>query len=868
MAKKTGLSDMMKHYVGMKEKYKDCVLFYRLGDFYEMFFEDAIKVSKMLELTLTGKECGLPERAPMCGIPYHAADGYVAKLVAMGEKVAICEQISDPKTAGRNLVERDVVRIISAGTVIEEEYLDQAQNNYIACAYKCGDVVALAWADITTGEFITESFKDENALEESIGKLVKLSVAEIIVNEEMLLAAKNQKAVMHGILPTFSCYMPWAFNVKHAEKNLIEQFKAHSLAPYGIASEEELISAAGALIEYLRETQKHALANINGITVVNRSKLLEIDSIAVKNLELVKNNAENKKYGSLLWVLDKTKTAMGARYLHRLVLSPSKDKAEINYRLDGVEELVNASVMRVGLAETLENMRDMERLAGKISNGNFHPKNCLDLAVSLNALPAIKFQLSGFTSSILTDILNRIPDMKELADLLTDAIDPECSSVMKDGGYIRKGFNAELDRLRELKKNAENVIHEIEVRERERTGIRTLKTGFNRVFGYYIEVSNSFKDQVPMDYIRKQTITTGERYITEELKKFEEEVLTSGEKALAIEQQLYNKLLEILLGKIEDLQNIASAIALLDCLLSFATVAKERRYVRPTMLDSGEALNIKDGRHPVVEAISKERFVPNDTLLDNGENRCAVITGPNMAGKSTYMRQVALITLMAHLGSFVPARSAEIPIIDRIFTRVGASDNLIFDQSTFMVEMTEVASILLRATKDSLLILDEVGRGTSTYDGLSIAWSVIEFLTKNIGAKTLFSTHYHELTELENTLEGVKNYKVTVKEIAGSIVFLRKIARGGTNRSFGIEVAALAGVPKDVTLRAKSILKALEKNDLLNGKKPLVFEEEETAEKQLTEVEQLLMETDINTLSPMQAFMLLNDLKEKLLEEN
>jgi DNA mismatch repair protein MutS len=439
---------------------------------------------------------------------------------------------------------------------------------------------------------------------------------------------------------------------------------------------------------------------------------------------------------------------------------------------------------------------------------------------------------------------------------------------MKDGGYIRKGFNAELDRLRELKKNAENVIHEIEVRERERTGIRTLKTGFNRVFGYYIEISNSFKDQVPMDYIRKQTLTTGERYITEELKKFEEEVLTSGEKALAIEQQLYNKLLEILLGKIEDLQNIASAIALLDCLLSFATVAKERRYVRPTILDSGEPLNIKDGRHPVVEAISKERFVPNDTLLDNGENRCAVITGPNMAGKSTYMRQVALITLMAHLGSFVPARTAEIPIIDRIFTRVGASDNLIFDQSTFMVEMTEVASILLRATKDSLLILDEVGRGTSTYDGLSIAWSVIEFLTNNIGAKTLFSTHYHELTELENTLEGVKNYKVTVKEIAGSIVFLRKIARGGTNRSFGIEVAALAGVPKDVTLRAKSILKALEKNDLLNGKKPLVFEEEETAEKQLTEVEQTLMETDINTLSPMQAFMLLNDLKEKLLEEN
>ena len=864
MGKKPGLSDMMRHYLSMKEKYKDCVLFYRLGDFYEMFFDDAIKVSKMLELTLTGKDCGLPERAPMCGIPFHAADGYVAKLVSMGEKVAICEQISDPKTAGRNLVERDVVRIVSAGTVIEEDFLDQTKNNYIACAYKQDDAVALAWADITTGEFVAEEFNGDSAVEEALGQLMKLSVAEIIVNDNMLTAARNQKLVMHGMLPPFSCYMPWAFNLKHAEKNLLDQFAAHSLAAYGIATKERLISAAGALIEYLRETQKHALANINGISVVQRGKVMELDAIAVKNLEIVKNNAENKKYGSLLWVLDKTKTAMGARYLHRLMLSPSKEKQEINYRLDGVEELLNASLARVGLLETLENMRDVERLAGKISNGNFNPKNCLELAVSLNALPSIKFQLSGFSSPILTDILSQIPDMKELADLLTDAIDPEASSVMKDGKYIRNGFNAELDRLRDLKKNAEQIIKDIEVRERERTGIRTLKTGFNRVFGYYIEISNSFKDQVPTEYIRKQTLMSGERYITEELKKFEEEVLTSTEKALMIEQQLYKKLLDILLGQIEQLQKIASAIALLDCLLSFATVAKERRYVRPKIMDCGTPMTIQEGRHPVVEAISKEKFVPNDTILDNDENRCAIITGPNMAGKSTYMRQVALIALMAHVGSFVPARAAEIPIIDRIFTRVGASDNLIFDQSTFMVEMTEVASILLRATKDSLLILDEVGRGTSTYDGLSIAWSVIEFLTTKIGAKTLFSTHYHELTELENTLEGVKNYKVTVKEIAGSIVFLRKIARGGTNRSFGIEVAALAGVPKEVTTRAKSILKALEKNDLLNGKKPIIIEEEIPQEKEYTEVEKLLMETDINTLSPMQAFMLLNDLKEKL----
>ncbi len=862
------LSQMMQHYLFMKEKYPDCVLFYRLGDFYEMFFDDAVKVSKMLDLTLTGKDCGLEERAPMCGIPFHAADGYVAKLVSMGEKVAICEQLSKPDDSNKKLVERDVVRIVSAGTVIEEDFLEKGKNNYIACACKQADTVALAWTDITTGEFLAEEFTGELSVEEAVGQLVKLSVAEVICNDDMLSASKNQKELKHGILPPFSCYMPWVFNVKHAEKNLLEQFKARSLAPYGITGKDTIISAAGALIEYLRETQKHALANINGIKAINRDRFMELDAIAVRNLELVKNNTENKKYGSLLWVLDKTKTGMGARLLHRLVLSPFKDKEEIEYRQNGVEEFLNAAVVRVGLAETLQNIGDVERLAGKISNGNFHPKNCLDLATSLHALPSIKFQLAGFTSSIVQDILQNLPDMDELAGLLSECIDPDASSIMKDGGYIRQGFNEELDRLRGINKNAKGIIEQIAVRERERTGIKTLKTGYNRVFGYYIEISNSFKDQVPPEYIRKQTLTTGERFITEELKKFEEEVLTSGEKALAIEQEIYNKLLHILLGRMEDLQKVASSLALLDCLVSFATVAKERRYVRPIIKESGAPLVITDGRHPVVEAISKERFVPNDTLLDNEENRCAVITGPNMAGKSTNMRQVALIVLMAHIGSFVPAKSAEIPVTDRIFTRVGASDNLIFDQSTFMVEMTEVASILLRATKDSLLVLDEVGRGTSTYDGLSIAWSVIEFLAQHIRAKTLFSTHYHELTELENTMEGVKNYKVTVKEMGGGIVFLRKIARGGAHRSFGIEVAALAGVPKDVTTRAKAILKALEKNDLLGGKKPIVIEDTQEEEKQLTEVEQMLMDTDMNTLSPMQAFMLLNDLKEKLSQEN
>ena len=858
------LSSMMSHYLAIKEKYKDCIVFYRLGDFYEMFFDDAIKVSKLLDLTLTGRDCGLEERAPMCGVPYHAADTYVAKLVALGEKVAICDQLSDPKTS-KGLVDRDVVRIISAGTLTEESMLEEGKNNYIACVFKHADGVAVAWTDITTGEFYAEEFLGDTAMYEAVEHLVKLSVSEIICNDETLPCTKEIKEIRHNILPPFSCYLPWAFNVKQAERNLLEQLGAKSLAAYGMSGKENLIAASGALIEYLRETQKHALANISSVKVISQDKFMTLDGNAVRNLELVRNNSENKKYGSLLWVLDKTKTGMGARLLSRMVLSPLKGVEEINYRLNGVEELFNSAVVRVGVTETLHEMGDIERLSGKISNKNFNPKDCIALRKSLELLPALKFQLSGFTSQIIADITSGLLDMQELVDLLTAAIDEEASATMKDGGYIREGFHAELDELRHIKKDAQQILRNIEARERERTGIKTLKVGFNKVFGYYIEVSNSFKEQVPEEYIRKQTLTTGERFITQELKVFEEKILTSDEKALQIETRLYGQILEVLCAHIEQLKTIASAVALLDCLASLATVAKERRYVRPTILESGAPLKITDGRHPVVEAISRERFVPNDTILDNEDNRCAIITGPNMAGKSTYMRQIALIAVMAHIGSFVPAKGAEIPLIDRIFTRVGASDNLIFDQSTFMVEMTEVATILLHATKDSLLILDEVGRGTSTYDGLSIAWSVIEFLTKHVRAKTLFSTHYHELTELENTLEGVKNYKVTVKELNGAIVFLRKIARGGANKSFGIEVASLAGVPKEVTTRAKSILKMLEKNDLAKGKLQTEYVEEEVVEeKQLSEVERILSELDLNTMSPMQAFMLLGDLKEKV----
>jgi DNA mismatch repair protein MutS len=552
-----------------------------------------------------------------------------------------------------------------------------------------------------------------------------------------------------------------------------------------------------------------------------------------------------------------------------MLLSPLKDVEEIEYRQNGVAELVNASVARMGIKDVLKEVYDIGRLSGRISNRNFSPKDCLALANSLYAIPTVKFQMSGFTSKIIRDIESDLVDLSELADLLSAAIDPEASAVMKDGGYIRGGFNAELDELRAIKKDGAGILKELEIRERERTGIKTLKVGFNRVFGYYIEVSNSFKDQTPPEYIRKQTLTNGERYITEELKILEEKILTSQEKALKLEGEIYDSLLTVLNEHIEVLKKISSAFALLDCIVAFATIAKERRYVKPKILPAGEALSIVEGRHPVVELISKDRFVPNDTLLDNDDNRSAIITGPNMAGKSTYMRQVALIVIMAHIGCFVPAKSAEIPLTDRIFTRVGASDNLIFDQSTFMVEMTEVAAILLHATKDSLLILDEVGRGTSTYDGLSIAWSVIEFLTEKIQAKTLFATHYHELTELETKMDGVKNYKITVRELNGSVVFLRKIVRGGANRSFGIEVAALAGVPKEVTLRAKSILKALEKKDIAKGKvlETIEIEEEREEIRQLSEIEELLADTDVNTLSPMQALLFLNDLKEKLNSE-
>ncbi len=855
----------MQHYMSVKDQYKDCLIFYRLGDFYELFFEDAVRASQLLGLTLTGRDCGLEERAPMCGVPFHAADSYISKLVSMGEKVAICEQLEDPATA-KGMVERGVIRVVTAGTLTDENSLDEKSNNYISSVYKFGDCVAVAWADITTGELCATEFVGVACLKNALSLMIKLGVSEIISNDEMLFAVKDFPEVARGVLPKFSSYLAWTFNYASAQKTLLEQLKTKSLSAFSVDGKKSAICAAGALLEYLKETQMHALVNIDNIKYVSDSANMQLDPSAIRNLEIVKSLGEGKRYGSLLWLLDKTCTAMGARLLSNLVVSPPCDLVKINYRLDGVEELYNSTVVRVGLTELLNQIKDIERLTGKISNNIIMPHDCLALARSLLLIPSIKFRLSGFNSVVLKNLSAGLSDLSGLANTLMSAIvDENTPTTLKDGGYIKKGYNEKLDELKNIKNSATQVLLDMESRERDVTGIRTLKIRYNRVFGYYIEVSKSFKDKVPTNYQRRQTLANAERYTTEELKELESKILTSEDSALKLEAALYAELKDKLLGNINALKSISANIARLDVLVSFAEISKNNKYIRPVMVDSSKPMIIKEGRHPVVEQLSKEKFIPNDTYLDEEENRTMLITGPNMAGKSTYMRQNAVIAIMAHIGCFVPAKSAQIPIIDRVFTRVGASDNLIFDQSTFMVEMIEVASILQNATKNSLLILDEVGRGTSTYDGLSIAWAVIEHITEKIGAKTLFATHYHELLELENRICGIKNYKIAVKEFNGTVVFLRKIMRGGANRSFGIEVASLAGVPACVTDRAKKILKAIENGDVTMN----IDVEEETAEseKKPSEVEKILSEVDINSLSPMQAFIILSDLVEKVKED-
>ncbi len=851
-----GLSKMMQHYFTIKEKYPDCLIFYRLGDFYEMFFDDAVKASEILDLTLTGRDCGLEKRAPMCGVPHHAVDSYITKLVQSGEKVAICEQLEDASEA-KGMVARDVVRVVTAGT-LSSDSLNEKTNNFICCAYKEDNSAAIAWADITTGELTATEFYGPDCVKKCVAQMTVLDVKEIISNDDMLFAVKDLPEIARGVIPRFSSYPAWAFGYSAAERTLLEQFNAKTLSAYSISGKKGAIAATGALIEYLKDTQKHALKNVTGVKYVMGEKYMQLDPTALRNLEIVKTLNDGGKYGSLLWILDKTKTPMGARLLNNSILYPFCEKKEIDYRLDGVQELYDASVARLGLIDLLKEIKDIERISGKIANGTVMPKDCLALANSLSVIPNVKFSLAGFNSEIIKNISEGLIDLSAVANLLDSAIDDTSPTNSKEYKYIKKGYNARLDELRNIVENGSGLIGQMEIRERENTGIKNLRINYNRVFGYYIEVTKSFIDKVPLNYQRRQTLANAERFTTDELKELESKILTCGELVSKLEIELYEQIKSVLLEYIEKIKGISSAIALLDLLVSFAEVAKVNKYVRPQIVESSKPLIIKEGRHPVVEVISKDRFIPNDTLLDGGENRTMIITGPNMAGKSTYMRQTAIITIMAHLGSFVPAKSAQVPLTDRVFTRVGASDNLISDQSTFMVEMIEVASIIQNATKNSLLILDEVGRGTSTYDGLSIAWAVIEYLTENIGAHTMFATHYHELTELENSIEGIKNYKIAVKEINGSVVFLRKIMRGGANRSFGIEVASLAGVPAKVTDRAKQILKVVE-----SGERTRVEEVEDTVAEP-SEIEKILKDVDMNNLSPMQAFMLVGDLVEKV----
>ncbi len=874
----------MQHYLSVKERYPDCLIFYRLGDFYEMFFDDAVKASKILDVVLTGRDCGLAQRAPMCGVPYHAVDSYIEKLLAAGEKVAICEQLEDPKLA-KGMVDRDVIRVVTPGTVISDTGLDEKSNSFICSACKAGDTAALCWADITTGDMTACEFKGEDCVQRCLDQMVKLGVKEIICNDAILIESRDM-VERQRMLPVFSSYPEYAYKLQAAERTLKDQFKTQSLDSFQIAGKEQVICAAGALVEYLRDTQMHALRNIDDIKLVSGSTHMELDGTAIRNLEITKTLIDGKRKGSLLWLLDRTKTAMGARLLSSLVIAPSNDINEINYRLSGVQELFDATVVCNGIKEQLSEIGDIERIAGKISNGNILPKDCLGLLHSLLVIPSLKFRLSGFTSKILQDLNVDIVDLDEIASMLDAAIDPDCPALTKNGGYIKAGYNDDLDKYRDTKKNASTLLLNIETEERKKTGIPKLRISFNKIYGYYIEVTNSFKKLVPDRYQRIQTLVGAERYITPELKELQETILNSESLALDLEEKIFEEIKSTLADNIDAFKKISKAIGWLDVIVSFAELSRVNRYVKPEMVDESKPLIIKDGRHPVVEVISKEKFIPNDTLLDEGENRTMIITGPNMAGKSTYMRQTALICIMAHIGCFVPARSAQIPIIDRVFTRVGASDNLISDQSTFMVEMIEVASILRNATRNSLLILDEVGRGTSTYDGLSIAWAVIENITREIGAKTLFATHYHELTTLEGTIPGIHNYKVSVKEMNGSIVFLRKIARGGANRSFGIEVAALAGVPESITIRAKEILKVVQKGSrfVKNVEAAEGYEvpsgtgaeADADAEELATETEadriadisreifEVLQDTDMDSISPREAYRILSSLVEKV----
>ena len=823
------LTPMMQQYVETKEQYSDCILFYRLGDFYEMFFDDAITASRELEITLTGKNCGLEERAPMCGVPYHAVDSYLSRLVAKGYKVAICEQMEDPATA-KGLVKREVVRIVTPGTTVDPQALDETKNNYIMCVAYIGDSYGVSVADVTTGEYFVTEIGDSGQLFDEITHLMP---SELICNEAFYMSGMDLDDLKGRLGITIYALDSWYFDDAICRRTLKEHFKVSSMEGLGIGDFDCGVIGAGALLVYLKETQKTDLVQLSHLTRYVTGKYMVLDSSTRRNLELSETLREKQKRGSLLWVLDKTKTAMGARMLRKQLEQPLIDKRQIEMRLDAVEELLDNAICREEMREYLTPVYDLERLLSKITYKSANPRDLTAFHSSLSMLPHIRCILEEMRSPLLREILGEMDALEDICGLIGRAICEDPPLAMKEGGIIREGYSEEVDRLRNAKTEGKDWLAKLEEEEREKTDIKNLRIKYNKVFGYYLEVTNSFKDLVPDYYTRKQTLANAERYITPRLKELEDTILGAEDKLYALEYELYCEVRDTIGQEVVRIQNTAKAVAQLDMLASLAVVAERNRYVRPKINEKG-VINIKDGRHPVVEQmIPNDMFIANDTYLDDRKDRISIITGPNMAGKSTYMRQTALIVLMAQVGSFVPAASADIGIVDRIFTRVGASDDLASGQSTFMVEMTEVANILRNATRHSLLILDEIGRGTSTFDGLSIAWAVVEHIsnTRLLGAKTLFATHYHELTELEGKIDNVHNYCIAVKEKGDDIVFLRKIVKGGADRSYGIQVAKLAGVPDPVIERSKEIAEELSYADITTRVKDIASGGKETKKK-------------------------------------
>ncbi|WP_320992946.1 DNA mismatch repair protein MutS [Enterocloster bolteae] len=803
---------MMQHYMETKKEYPDCVLFYRLGDFYEMFFDDALTVSKELEITLTGKDCGLSERAPMCGVPFHALDSYLYRLVQKGYKVAIAEQMEDPRQA-KGLVKREVIRVVTPGTITSSQVLDETKNNYLMGIVYMDGIYGISTADISTGDFMVTEVDSDRELFDEINKF---SPSEIICNNAFYMSGVDMDELKNRYQVVISALDSRFFGEESCRRILMEHFKVGALVGLGLEDYATGIIAAGAVMQYIYETQKSTLEHITTITPYSTGQYMVIDTSTRRNLELVETMREKQKRGTLLWVLDKTKTAMGARLLRACIEQPLIHRDEIIKRQNAVEELNMNYISREEICEYLNPIYDLERLIGRISYKTANPRDLIAFRSSLEMLPYIKRILGEFNSELLAELGRELDPLQDIFQLIGDAIVEEPPITVREGGIIKDGYNQEADKLRHAKTEGKNWLAELEAKEKEKTGIKTLKVKFNKVFGYYFEVTNSFKDQVPDYYIRKQTLTNAERFTTDELKHLEDIIMGAEEKLVSLEYDLFCEVRDKIGAEVIRIQKTAKSIAGIDVFCSLSVVATRRNYVKPSINDKG-VIQIKNGRHPVVEQMMRDdMFVANDTFLDNGKNRLSVITGPNMAGKSTYMRQVALIVLMAQLGSFVPAQEADIGICDRIFTRVGASDDLASGQSTFMVEMTEVANILRNATRNSLLVLDEIGRGTSTFDGLSIAWAVIEHISnsKLLGAKTLFATHYHELTELEGTIAGVKNYCIAVKEQGDDIVFLRKIVRGGADKSYGIQVAKLAGVPDSVIARAKEIAEELSDADI------------------------------------------------------